>query len=1050
MHGFRLEGGPTVAGHAAPEGVPGGFPVLMSNRSLCPQWSRRRAPAYPAGPSMKNSAFAVDPCPRDLLGKQWLFMHMSSHYRRMCSAQSVVDSAPPASLRSRAPRSARQPARLSQKPSRADTDPGPGAAARVSARVSIGSKGLDGRASAASASSRRQFEYNASVLQKPPSLARHRRRDVEKQGTYYDKLNQLVPDHTPQRSGLRTSGQILSEVFTPRVPHKPQVLRTEVPSRLRFSNTYCPPRSKSHRVKTVAGQSISKDAEQSVWTPSQTSPPVSSRDSAYNGGISSGGESRGPTPDHKGTKKQAKKAERKGKRMVDHKPTHSIDSKPQRKFEKKLMNKLLEEERNEIQEQRLKIDPWHGISQDDHGDEILRNIQNLHIDSNEEYSSIEHGSPLNDGSASDQSIEEDMMGEVDEAVEVETNKDDVQDSLERDMVSESAGSEETFSHRRSFSTSDKQQAGTQTPDIVIVKNNNQDHFLKSTKKHSVSSSHSVTSSSATEKNLSSQHPSHDYSSRSQSVKTSTSEADIAFQVPAAEINELKTSEATQDNSEKNKKEQGNNKIPSKSRCSKVSLAKFLYDLAKAVAREKIVTDKGLKAVYDEHIAANCDKLDKEEMEEQVKKFHTQLEISMENYLGHEIHCPDASKMHTSLKTDAMRGPLDVENLSPLMSEPDEIWKNFVLQHKLSQANNAQPLHTPIKCNKLGLVFTKFEDRTSLSHEPVIAADDELTGQRNVHEKQFLYLPIEGPRIECKQKSLFELHDSKIGAALQIDSEDTEKPILEESNTEESNNCGEGAAIACNVGSSFLNSLRAEESIKFDTPSPLSSNNSIKSHLPHSLLTGEENLTKNNFSSTSPTIEIMPSSIQNLHGRTGDLEKFQFENPARIESFKESWLNGKSVVNIESVQQANFEDRKLVPQVSTIRLIQDSKVDSKFDKQIGKIKPDCKCKTGEKNTEARHNSTPESRDTPLVFLYSKKSPVIDGSQLKSKISINEHDTDEKEIDKSISNICKLDLENKCVDTITSHSIHSELPLGTGVNSDIMRHEISLKHPVKGPV
>lgn len=226
---------------------------------------------------------------------------------------------------------------------------------------------------------------------------------------------------------------------------------------------------------------------------------VSSRDSAYNGGISSGGESREPTPDQTGNRKHSKKSERKGKRKMDQKRHQSADSKTRRKLENKLKKKLLLSECHEIQEQRLPVGPWQGMSQDDHGDEVVKNIHNLHIDSHGEDSSMENGSPLNtvshidDGSLTDQSIEEDMEEEPDEQEEVELGKEDAEeDSLVKD---DSPISDESFKNQqplKSLCQVNKLQVGTQT-DIQGVKLVTRTLSSSNKLQHSTSQSHSVSS-----------------------------------------------------------------------------------------------------------------------------------------------------------------------------------------------------------------------------------------------------------------------------------------------------------------------------------------------------------------------------------------------------------------------------------------------------------------------------------------------------------------------------------------------------------------------------
>lgn len=131
------------------------------------------------------------------------------------------------------------------------------------------------------------------------------------------------------------------------------------------------------------------------------------------------------------------------------------------------MKKLLEDERNELHEQRLRVDPWHGINQDDHGDEILRNIDNLHIESHVNDSLTEHESPANTDSLSGQSVEEDMADDVDESVgEDSTKVANGKDSVMKDESSASvADSEETVPSptlSESSSTPNKQQIATQT------------------------------------------------------------------------------------------------------------------------------------------------------------------------------------------------------------------------------------------------------------------------------------------------------------------------------------------------------------------------------------------------------------------------------------------------------------------------------------------------------------------------------------------------------------------------------------------------------------
>ncbi|KAK3929121.1 Spermatogenesis-associated protein 7 [Frankliniella fusca] len=1033
---------------------------------------RRCASACPAVlapvPSMKNSAFAVDPCPRGLLGKQWLFMHMSSHYRRMCSAQSVVDSAPPASMRARAaaPRSARHPrprtavdhgslahataatprassasssakpllqlqqvpvvqqvlqrqslraersaqfrhvqgprdgklfrtqqqAHLSQRPSRADTDPGPGTGARASL-------GLDGRASAASSASasRRQFEYNASVLRKPPSLARHRRRDVEKQGTYYDKLNQLVPDHMSQKSGLRTSGQILSEVFTPRVPYKPQVLRTDVPSRLRFSSTYCPPRSKSNRTKTgVAGQHVDKDTEQPVWLQAQTSPPVSSRDSAYNGGISSGGESRGPTPEHKGTKKQAKKAERKSKRLADHKQTITSDAKPKRKFESKLMNKLLEEERNEIQEQRLRVvDPWHGVSQDDHGDEILRNIQNLHIESNEEYSSIEQGNPSNNGSASDQSIEEDMMEEANGSDEVETNKDDdVDDSVIRDSDSASTKSEKTPSPKRSLPAPEKEEASTQT-------NFEFDQSLKRIRPQISTLSHSGTSSSVSEKHLNLQQSSHS-TSRQLAVNT----PDVTFQVSGVDIKEMLTTDTTQENSGNREEGQGSLKIRQsildKERCQCVNdtafYNKLIHDITEALVKHGITSDKGVKDMCDEHIQANCDILDKGQMMEVVKKFQSQLGVAQENTLVEETTASSALRIET-LEAD-IHISSDVKNCTPLISSPSKIWGHFVQQHKSSNANNSKILDGPSRLSKLGLGFGKqFDERIALSHEHIIAVDDELTEQK-VCEKESHNLPVE---VQGKER------DSKIETKLQ--------KVLEDSDN------------VWKINSRYRSLLQAGECSEVSSPSSNFTNTATINHFSYSLMTKDE---KNVPSFISPTIESNQSSIPITNAEKAFSQEYQLTPLSPLVPSNDSLFNGQFVEDC-----SNVEDR--LTHVPT--------------KEIGHLGENCRCVIRDKNPEDELDLTPERKETPeIVFIFSgKNAPGINTIKPDSEIPTDRQEIVETEkIPSPDFNTPAIEEKSDLENTHSPQSQDSELLVGTGVNSDIIHHLNSLKTPLKVPM
>ncbi|KAJ1523537.1 hypothetical protein ONE63_001385 [Megalurothrips usitatus] len=710
---------------------------------------------------MKNSAFAFDPCPRDLLGKQWLFMHMSAHYRRMWSAQSVVDSAPPASLKTlkrpagATPRSSSRPVRLGQKPSRADTDPG-----------HAHGHGLHGRVQGRpTAPSQRQLDYGHGphgAPRKPASLVRQRRRDQEASGTYFDKLNQLVPDQLPQRSAPRTTGQFLSEVFTPRVPHKPQVLKTEVPSRLKFSSSYCPPRPKTLRSKLgVPGQEISRDAEQPIWISSRSSPPVSSRDSAYNGGISSGGESRGPTPDHKGNRKHAKRSERKSRKKVDNKRPHSADAKTRRKLESKLRKKLVESERNEIHEQRLRVDPWNEVKHDDHGDEILRNINDLQIDSRGDDSLTEQGSPVNTGSASDESVDEDLGGEADElvdedvadeadeAVEVDSTQDDVDDVLTKDgdessiqdESSASAESVKTQPPSKTASLLNKQQAGTQTEIQALSKSSSDVHSISSRSIHSPSE---TTQTSRTTAKQSSSHHSSGASHISTQLpsKPSLREAEEVPQFTQLDImGQTKTSTALSKSLQNEPKSQTMEPRPnitqsnnaSNDMINGVSYKKLVRDITEDLIKNGIVTDRGFKVLSQEHMQANS-KLDRTKMKEEINKLHAQLEIPWNDYLSRQI-CEDnlQKKQSTFLSEVKQTSPL----LSPLVSAPSDILISHDLEDKAqpklfpNQATQFKPclfpLASPLKSTELGGMSTKrYSGVLDSENEPIISEE----GQNN--------------------------------------------------------------------------------------------------------------------------------------------------------------------------------------------------------------------------------------------------------------------------------------------------------------------------------
>lgn len=129
------------------------------------------------------------------------------------------------------------------------------------------------------------------------------------------------------------------------------------------------------------------------------------------------------------------------------------------------MNKLLEDERNELQEQRRRVVPWNGVNQDDHGDEILCNSQNLHSESHGDESLTENGSPANSESVSDQSVEEDMEEGADEAIEVDVTRDEKgEDSVIKDGSS-SAASVKSQS-LTSSSVSNKQVSNQRNTEII--------------------------------------------------------------------------------------------------------------------------------------------------------------------------------------------------------------------------------------------------------------------------------------------------------------------------------------------------------------------------------------------------------------------------------------------------------------------------------------------------------------------------------------------------------------------------------------------------------
>ncbi|XP_034232812.1 uncharacterized protein LOC117640419 [Thrips palmi] len=364
-----------------------------------------------------------------------------------------------------------------------------------------------------------------------------------------------------------------------------------------------------------------------MWTAS--SPPVSSRDSAYNGGISSGGESRGPTPDQAGVKKHSKRSEKKGKKKADPKRPYSADTKIRRKVENKFMKKLLEDERNELHEQRLRVDPWHGINQDDHGDAILRNIDDLHIEDHVDDSLTEHDSTANTDSVSGQSIEEDMVEEVDESVEVESTKEaNGEDSVITDKSSASVagteGSVPSQSLAKSSPSPNMQQTSTQTDppaqnnDPKVLSSGSQ--YPSPTHSGSISTKQSMSRSStsgSSNKSLSTE--------KNRETKKPQLESKVIKEVSAS------LSSAKESNSKKDEKLE-NNQYLVNNRQNDMSYARLVNMITKDVLERRVVTYKALKAICDEHIEANCDKLDKERMQQEVDKLQIQLEIPRDDHV----------------------------------------------------------------------------------------------------------------------------------------------------------------------------------------------------------------------------------------------------------------------------------------------------------------------------------------------------------------------------------------------------------------------------------